>query len=311
MNNKEYIRYLSDMYYQGTPAVSDEVYDALVSQIPEDSLQIGSVKHTETPHAFKMYSLSKSKPSDIDTWPNMIVTPKLDGAAISLLYVNQELVLGLTRGDGKKGRVITDKVRLIDTIPHHIKREGVVQVTGEIVTFKEIPNARNYASGALSLESLEEFKTRKLVFIAYDFSPYLEEDHSWATSLNRIGAFRTVINYNCDAFPQDGSVARIDDCKTYIKKGYTAHHPRGAYAIKENKEGVVTTLLDVVWNVGRTGVVTPVAILEPIVLGEATVSRATLHNIGFIRQLQLQIGCKVEVIRSGEIIPAIVRKVNE
>ena len=79
--------------------------------------------------------------------------------------------------------------------------------------------------------------------------------------------------------------------------------------MKEQKEGVVTKLLDVTWQVGKSGVVSPVAILEPVTIGEAEVARATLHNIDYIRELELEIGCNVEVIRSGEIIPRIVRRV--
>jgi DNA ligase (NAD+) len=92
--------------------------------------------------------------------------------------------------------------------------------------------------------------------------------------------------------------------------GYTAHHPRGAFALKEQKDGVNTELLDVEWQVGKSGVVSPVAILRPIEVGDALVSRATLHNIEYIRSLNLEIGCQVEVIRSGEIIPRIVRRVD-
>jgi DNA ligase (NAD+) len=92
--------------------------------------------------------------------------------------------------------------------------------------------------------------------------------------------------------------------------GYTAHHPRGAFALKEQKEGVYTVLLDVVWQVGKSGVVSPVAILQPVEVGDALVSRATLHNIEYIRSLNLEIGCGVEIIRSGEIIPRIVRRVD-
>ena len=92
--------------------------------------------------------------------------------------------------------------------------------------------------------------------------------------------------------------------------GYTAHHPRGAFALKEQKDWVITELLDVVWQVGKSGVVSPVAILEPVEVGDALVSRATLHNIEYIRALNLEIGCSVEVIRSGEIIPRIVRRVD-
>ena len=91
--------------------------------------------------------------------------------------------------------------------------------------------------------------------------------------------------------------------------GYTAKHPRGAFALKEEQVGVVTKLLDVVWQVGKSGIISPVAILEPVLVGDATVSRATLHNIDYIRELDLEIGCDVEIIRSGEIIPRVVRRV--
>ncbi len=96
----------------------------------------------------------------------------------------------------------------------------------------------------------------------------------------------------------------------FNRLGYTAHHPRGSFAYKTREAGVTTTLLDVEWNVGKSGAVTPVAILDPIVIDDATISRATLHNAGFIDALDLEIGCKVEVIRSGKIIPKIVRRVE-
>jgi len=91
--------------------------------------------------------------------------------------------------------------------------------------------------------------------------------------------------------------------------GHTAKHPRGAFALKEQQEGVVTKLLDVKWQVGKSGVVSPVAILEPVMVGDAKVSRATLHNMDYIRDLDLELGCDVEIIRSGEIIPRVVRRV--
>ena len=103
---------------------------------------------------------------------------------------------------------------------------------------------------------------------------------------------------------------RVDNYDAFYKLGYTAHHPRGAFALKEQKDGVITELLDVVWQVGKSGVVSPVAILRPVEVGDALVSRATLHNIEYIRSLGLEIGCQVEVIRSGEIIPRIVRRVD-
>ena len=96
-----------------------------------------------------------------------------------------------------------------------------------------------------------------------------------------------------------------------LQLGHTSKHPRGAFALKEQAQGVATTLIDVVWQLGKSGVVSPVAILDPIDIGGATVSRATLHNIEYIRDLNLEIGCRVEVIRSGEIIPRIVRRIEK
>jgi DNA ligase (NAD+) len=114
---------------------------------------------------------------------------------------------------------------------------------------------------------------------------------------------------NWTQYPDDGLVFRIDNHKEFETRGYTSHHPRGAYALKQIQAGVETTLTDVVWNVGKSGVVAPVAMLEPIEIDGAMVSKATLHNMRYITDLDLEIGCRVEVIRSGEIIPRIVRRV--
>ena len=97
----------------------------------------------------------------------------------------------------------------------------------------------------------------------------------------------------------------------FEKWGHTSHHPRGAYALKEQQEIQQTILKDVIWQVGKSGQVSPVAVLEPVEIGGAIVQRATLHNIAYIEDLGLEIGCGVEVIRSGEIIPRIVRVVEK
>ena len=103
---------------------------------------------------------------------------------------------------------------------------------------------------------------------------------------------------------------RVNDTQVFQDLGYTAKHPRGAYAKKERAAHVETKLLDVEWQVGKSGKVTPVAILEPVYIGDALVSRATLNNPGFIEMLDLQIGDTVAIIRSGEIIPCILHKVD-
>ena len=264
-------------------------------------------------HAYQMYSLQKC--FDINDAPlpidECIVTPKLDGAAVSLLYVDGNLELALTRGDGIQGRDITDKMRQL--VPNECNDTGLMQITGEVVAPSSVPNSRNFASGSLGLKGssgLEEFKKRPLVFVAYDVTPSWTANYACGLELLHKMGLNVVTRFNADAYPQDGKVYRLKSNAKFDALGYTAKHPRGAFALKEQVAGVETTLLDVVWQLGKSGVVSPVAILEPCVIGDATVSRATLHNIEYIRDLDLEIGCKVEVIRSGEIIPRIVRRLD-
>ena len=122
--------------------------------------------------------------------------------------------------------------------------------------------------------------------------------------------FWTVLENEWTQYPHDGYVFRVDSNEDFENFGYTAHLPKGAYALKRRQKGVKTILVDVIWSVGKSGVVAPVAILKPVEIDDAIISRATLHNMRFIDDLNLEIGCEVEVIRSGEIIPRIVRRVD-
>jgi DNA ligase (NAD+) len=240
------------------------------------------------------------------------MTAKLDGAAVSLLYVDGVLVRALTRGDGVEGQLITDKILAHKgLVPNNINLSGIYQVTGEIVAPKHIENARNYAAGSLNLKDVDEFKTRALSFFAYGIQPSLETKYDGdLLQLQRLG-FGTINETELDKiYPCDGIVFRVNDNTLFSEMGYTAKHPRGAYAKKERAEHVETKLIGVEWQVGKSGKVTPVAILEPVMIGDALVSRATLNNPGFIESLGLQIGDTVAVIRSGEIIPCILHKVD-
>ena len=220
-----------------------------------------------------------------------------------------ELVLGLTRGDGKLGRDITDKVKHL--APNTLDSKNIIQVTGEVVCPSNISNARNLASGSLNLKDESEFLSRPLTFVAYglqseqDMFSYFTEGLAYLESQG----FNVVTTFNVSEYPTDGEVFRLDSNYLFNNAGYTSHHPRGAFALKQQQKGIVTTLLDVTWQVGKSGVVSPVAILNPIKIGDAVVSRATLHNMEYINALELEIGCNVEVIRSGEIIPRILRRV--
>lgn len=307
---KKFLDDASSAYYQGTPLLSDEEFDRLAEKYSYN--QVGHTTSGGTPHLYKMYSLQKFFELDgvCSNLEEYVATPKLDGAAVSILYVNGKLAMALTRGDGIKGQIITDKIAHL--VPNEILLTGTVQITGEVVCPSSVANARNVAAGSLNLKSIEEFKTRPVEFVAYDVQGDIDF-RTWIRAMLALEfqGFKSVYKFDASNYPTDGIVYRINDYEVFFEMGFTAHHPRGAFAFKEQKEGVVTTLLDVVWQVGKSGVVSPVAILEPIVIGEATIARATLHNIEYIRELNLEIGCQVEVIRSGEIIPRVVKRVDD
>lgn len=305
---RDFLEKASIAYYCGYPLISDSEFDALSKKYNVE--EVGHKITDGTPHLFRMYSLQKVfSINDIPT-PNSqyLCTPKLDGAAVSLTYVNGHLALGLTRGDGNIGRDITDRLELL--VPNNLSFKGEIFITGEVVCPSTVTNARNVAAGSLNLKDLEEFKTRPLTFVAYDVQGVQYDLYTEALSLLAQEGFNTVDTFDYQNYPTDGMVYRINSRKSFDKMGHTAHHPRGAFALKEQKEGVHTELLDVVWQVGKSGVVSPVAILDPVEVEGATVGRATLHNIEYIRSLELEIGCTVEVIRSGEIIPRILRRID-
>ena len=309
---QDFLDRASKLYYEGTPLLSDEEFDLLAQKHNYNT--VGYQVTDAVTHTYQMYSLQKC--FDITKAPVdcafCVVSPKLDGAAISILYVDGNLELALTRGDGIQGRDITDKIK--ELVPNSIKTTGLVQITGEVVAPSSVPNSRNYASGSLglknNLEGLTEFKTRSLVFVAYDQIPMQYETYQQTLENLSEEGLNVVTKFDSSEYPTDGTVYRLDSNEAYDRLGHTSKHPRGAFALKSQAQGVRTTLVDVVWQLGKSGVVSPVAILDPVLIGDATVSRATLHNIEYIRDLNLEIGCQVEIIRSGEIIPRVVRRLD-
>lgn len=304
----------SAAYYAGSPFISDEQFDRLADSVGYNA--VGSKQHSnKEKHLYQMYSLQKYYEDEgnrpLEGVRSLATSVKLDGAAISLLYVDGHLVRGLTRGDGVEGQLITDKLLATKIVPHEIPYKGVIQITGEIVAPLNIENSRNYAAGSLNLKDTNEFKTRALSFFAYGVQPTLADTFNEDMKILQSYGFGVINEPDLDKiFPCDGVVFRVNDNKTFYEMGFTAKHPRGAYAKKERAAHVETTLLSVEWQVGKSGKVTPVAILEPVYIGDALVSRATLNNPGFIEMLDLQIGDRVAIIRSGEIIPCILHKVD-
>jgi len=311
---EQFLDSASKAYYAGSPIISDEQFDRLAESHGYNS--VGAKQHeNKAKHLYQMYSLQKyyedegTKP--LDGIRDIAVSIKLDGAAVSLVYVDGDLVRGLTRGDGVEGQLITDKLLATNLVPKQIPIMGVVQITGEIVAPLNIENSRNYAAGSLNLKDVNEFKTRALSFFAYGVQPNITKTFAEDMSVLKSYGFSVISELDLDKiFPTDGLVFRVNNNQHFYEMGYTAKHPRGAYAKKIRQAHVETKLIDVEWQVGKSGKVTPVAILEPVYIGDALVSRATLNNPGFIEMLDLQIGDTVAIIRSGEIIPCILHKVD-
>jgi DNA ligase (NAD+) len=317
----EFLDNASRHYYNGSPIISDAQFDALAASCSYS--KVGATVSGKTgKHVLPLYSLQKyyegESKKPLAEHKNLVCSVKLDGGAVSHLYVHGQLVRSLTRGDGNEGQDITEKFLATNLVPKTVKawtELAFVQLDGEIVAPKTIENSRNYATGALNLKSVEEFKTRAVTFVAY--SVRTAEDKglgAWydvdMRLLSKYG-FTTCLDKELDkVYPSDGLVFRINEYAQFFELGFTSKHPRGAYALKERTEAVETTLLDVEWQVGKTGKVTPVAILEPVYIGDALVSRATLNNPGFIEMLGLCIGDRVALIRSGEVIPCILYKVT-
>ena len=277
-----------------------------------------------------------------------VLEPKVDGMAINLIYENGELTHALTRGDGQKGETITINAKTIDSIPLKLTTAiPYVEVRGEVYISKEkfkalneeqerlgqesFSNARNLASGSLKLLDVEEVKRRKLAFVAHGIGSISQvlrtqkEVYQWladnhfpvfptCTLVHSIGDAWTFIEH----FPQfkeqfpyvtDGVVLKLNDRLQQEELGATAKAPRWAIAYKFEPESAETKLKSVTFQVGRTGIITPVAELKPVDLAGSRVARATLHNFDEIARKDIRIGDVVWIQKAGEVIPAIV-KVN-
>lgn len=312
---QQLLKNASACYYAGTPLMSDEEFDYLVKVYGFDQVGAEPSGNNKGKHYARMYSLSKVYAGE-DTMPTyqdkVIETPKLDGAAISLLYVQGQLVKSLTRGDGIEGEDITDKMLESRMVPNAIdSKADYVQITGEVVAKSNIENARNYASGALHLKDIQEFLSRKLTFIAYGIQP-LNRMNTYLQDMRLLvdEGFNTVTDFDWSEYPQDGRVFRTNSNLEFEKLGYTAKHPRGAYALKTRDAVAIeeTTLREVIWQCGKGGKVTPVAIFNEVVIEDAKITRATLHNAGFIEEFDFHIGDTILVTRAGGIIPKVLGK---
>lgn len=301
-------------YQAGQPLISDEEYDKLcsISAVREN---IGVPEGTKEPHLFRMYSLEKvfddekhyidNEVSDL----NLAISPKLDGAAISLLYIKGLLIKAITRGDGEVGNDCTEQIVANKLVPLHISYvESTVQIVGEVLLPKTVPNARNAAAGILARK--QDFINKSLIFVAYGMQEHLFKTYMEDIRYLRSLGFNTVLQSSWIEYPQDGVVVRVNNNTMYESMGFTNKHPKGAYARKKSSDVEVkeTELKDVIWQVGHSGKVTPVAIFNEIEIDGAKINKATLHNAEFVENLDLNHGDILLVTRSGGIIPKVLGK---
>ena len=270
---------------------------------------------------------------------------KIDGLGISLVY-RKNLIYAATRGDGTIGEDVTSNVITIKSVPSHIDCEDELEIRGEVFMPKKslqklneirektgeplFANARNAAAGSIRQLDSSIAASRGLdgfwyYFVnAKDFGiRYHSEALNYADKLgfktnperrlcNGIDEVLAYIEEYTEKRPSlaydiDGIVIKVDDMDTYDKLGYTSKTPRWAIAYKFPPEEVITKLTDIIYTVGRTGKITPNAVLEPVRVAGSLVQRATLHNEDFIKDKDLMIGDYVVIRKAGDVIPEVVR----
>jgi len=280
-----------------------------------------------------------------------VAEPKIDGLGVALLYENGVLVRGATRGDGVKGDDVTTNLKTIHSIPLKLRGSALknVEVRGEvyfpIATFKKFnkeqekkgeqvfANPRNAAAGSIRQLDPRIVASRPLdvflYFISYSDKEFLTHEKAILALkeagfrvnplIKKVKNIEEAIEY-CKNLEEkretldyeiDGAVLKVNSIEQQKKLGSTIKHPRWAIAFKFTAKQATTKLNDIVIQVGRTGTLTPVAVLEPVQVGGVTVSRATLHNFDELKRKDIRIGDTVLVERSGDVIPQVVESIKE
>lgn len=318
---------------------SGEKFAPVVHNVPMESLH-DSFSHSEIRDFDKRVRETISNPT-------YVVEPKIDGLSVSAEYKNGIFVRGSTRGDGSVGEDITENLMTIKSLPMKLNKPiPYLEVRGEVYmsndTFMKIitaqdengekpfKNPRNAAAGSLRQKDAKITKARSLdifVFNIQQIDGVTLNSHKESLNFLKELGFTVLPFYNdfndiekvideiervgevrqSLPFQTDGAVIKIDSFAQRTELGSTAKFPKWAEAYKYPPEEKETTLLDIEINVGRTGVLTPTGIFSPVSLAGTTVSRATLHNIDFIKEKDLRIGDTVVLRKAGEIIPEVVK----
>ena len=279
-----------------------------------------------------------------------VCEPKIDGLAVSLVFEKGKLNYGVTRGDGNVGEDITNNIKTIKQIPINVIELKNFEVRGEVYMSRNVllelnkireknkeelfANTRNAAAGSMRQLDSKIAASRKLASFIYNLANYedfkLERHSDILKYLQQLkfsinphykvcSNIKEVLEYIKDFellkkkldYDTDGVVIKVNNLKLYKEIGFTAKTPRWAIAYKFAPEEVVTKLVDIVFSVGRTGKVTPNAVLEPVLVSGSVVGRATLHNEQFVLDKNIRIGDYVVIRKAGEVIPEVVRSIVE
>ena len=345
---KEYPEYINkESLTQKVGGTVKEGFAKVTHEVPLQSLQ--DVFSFEEIEEFLQRMEEKAKENNIEEI-NYVVETKIDGLSSAIEYKNGEFVRGATRGNGLIGEDVTNNIKTIKSIPMKLKEKIDIIVRGEVFisknNFEELnkkreeedqelfANARNAAAG--SLRQLDSNITKQRPLEIYFFNVQKIEGKKFNSHfeeleyLEKLGFTVNPIKILCKtkeeifnaieeigrkreelSFGIDGAVIKIDNLRFREILGSTSKVPRWAIAYKYPPERKETVLKDIMCQVGRTGVITPMAILEPVKIAGSTVSKTTLHNEDFIKQKNLKIGDTVIVQKAGDVIPEIVEVKKE
>ena len=365
---EEQIRYHSDLYFnQNAPEITDAEFDALVDELqaidPTSVVlaDVGAIPSygRKVTHETPMGSLNKVKRAqDVRLWarahseeaggnPQLVLSPKMDGLALRLNYVEGRLVEAATRGNHLVGMAVTDNVRAMGCIPNTLPSKLTCEVRGEGFMRKSVfkrlndqlrregkkpfVNPRNAASGSICCQDPKETASRELDFRWYDVKcddmDLLEDNEcqkfAWGViNLPGLEPVETDLIY-LDEFPAkameweanrpdldfeiDGLVTSLFSLKDQDDSGWTSGHPNGKLAFKFKPEQAKTIVLRIDVQVGRTGVLTPICRVKPVYVAGSTVSNITLHNYGRVKELNINVGDEVILEKAGDIIPQLIR----
>lgn len=351
------------LYYSGHPEISDVEYDALENKLRSlrphhPALQVvgggeeSSSSSNKVQHDVPMLSLNKTyKQQELESWMEdhkVVGTHKIDGASMSLIYENGELQIAKTRGNGKQGELVTEKINWVPDVPHKVSFQERFEVRGELFcddeqflklcqTMEERgldrpSSPRNIVAGVLGrksdLDLATYFKFMAFDALMEDVSSHFKDESAKMKWLGKHGFvlppyevisdekqlsvfLESVFNFMQDGhYGIDGAVLTYNDLELHAELGNTSHHPRYKISFKWQGQTASTKIDQVKWATSRLGIVTPVAVIQPVELSGAKITNVTLHNAAMVEAYNLKAGDQIEIVRSGEVIPKFLKVIK-